>query len=139
MSTYFGRRRAPAHLLENANPTTTTAIEREAFGTDLDLRNGSYVREDQGRPILQDKEYSTADRTTRNSRVEERWVRQECLGRGSFGEVWLEVREGEPYAKRAVKEIQKTRDFDYMKEVQAMVEFSKIKYRQDGHFVDFLG
>jgi hypothetical protein len=137
MSTSFGRRGALAHLLESTNPTTTAAIEREAFGTDLDLRNGAYLREDQGRRILQDNNYSTADRSTRNSRVDKRWVRQECLGRGSFGEVWLEVREGEPCAKRAVKEIQKTRDFDYMKEVQAMVEFSKIKVRTKRDIYDF--
>ncbi|TKA68937.1 hypothetical protein B0A49_05344 [Cryomyces minteri] len=57
-------------------------------------------------------------------RVQERWVRNKELGRGAFGKVWLEV-EGNKGKTRAVKQIQKGSNIDYVKELGAIAKFSK--------------
>ena len=79
----------------------------------------------------------------RNAKVELRWYRQANIGQGSSSDVWLEVQRGNPEAKRAVKAISKRRllenNVDYKRELKALTEFSKPKYRQKGVFVDFLG
>ena len=79
----------------------------------------------------------------RNLKFEQRWYRQENLGQGSSSNVWLEIQKGNSESKRAVKAISKRRlletKVDYRRELKALTEFSKPKYRQKGVFVDFLG
>ena len=79
----------------------------------------------------------------RNERLEQRWYRIANLGQGSSSDVWLEIRKGKTDSKRAVKAISKRRlletEVDYRRELKALTEFSKPKYRQKGVFVDFLG
>ena len=57
--------------------------------------------------------------------------------------IWLEVQRDDPETRRAVKVISKRRlleiNVDYKRELKALTEFSKPKYRQKGVFVDFLG
>ena len=55
-----------------------------------------------------------------------------CLGRGSYGDVWLEIMDDEPDIKKVVKAIRIKNvwsgvDMDYTKEVKAMLGFSKVK------------
>ena len=99
---------------------------------------------DEEQQVLHYEYYSDTSRVQRKARVEKRWIRQRCLGRGSYGDVWLEFLGDEPNIKRAVKAIRikdvwSGVDVNYAREVKAMVEFSKTKYREDGHFVHFLG
>ena len=100
--------------------------------------------------ILEDKyevvsyEYITnAGLGMRNAKCERRWYRQANIGQGSCSNVWLEIQRDNPETKRAVKVISKRRlleiNVDYTKELKALTEFSKPKYRQKGVFVDFLG
>lgn len=79
----------------------------------------------------------------RNAKFEQRWYRQADIGQGSPSDVWLEVQRDNPETKRAVKVISKKKlleiNVDYTRELKALTEFSKPKYRQKGVFVDFLG
>ena len=79
----------------------------------------------------------------RNAKFAQRWYRRANLGQGSSSDVWLEIQRGNPESKRAVKAISKRRlveiNVDYTRELKALTEFSKPKYRQKGVFVDFLG
>ena len=79
----------------------------------------------------------------RNAKCELRWYRQANIGQGSCSNVWLEIQKGNSEAKRAVKAISKKKlleiNVDYTRELEALTEFSKPKYRQKGVFVDFLG
>ena len=79
----------------------------------------------------------------RNAKCKRRWYRQEDIGQGSSSNVWLEVQRNNAETKRAVKAISKRRlleiSVDYTRELKALTEFSKPKYRQKGVFVDFLG
>jgi hypothetical protein len=72
-------------------------------------------------------EYHKQDGTNRRTKVvEKRWSRQEGLGFGAFGEVWLERdQDGMP---RALKEVQKRRypQIDYHKELLAMAQLSRV-------------
>ena len=67
----------------------------------------------------------------RKARVEKRWLRRGCLGRGSFGDVWLEEMEDKPDVKRAVKEVRREMvrgiGADWVKELSTLIEFSKTK------------
>ncbi len=78
---------------------------------------------------------SSATSGPRSTRIVKRWRRQELLGSGSFGDVWLEVMENQPDTKRAVKVIQKRRmkdaKIDYTKELKALAEFSRAKVCED--------
>ena len=78
---------------------------------------------------------SSAKSGPRSNRIVKRWRRQELLGSGSFGDVWLEVMENQPDTKRAVKVIQKRRmkdaKIDYTKELKALAEFSRAKVCED--------
>ncbi|KAK5732208.1 hypothetical protein LTS12_027161, partial [Elasticomyces elasticus] len=65
----------------------------------------------------------------RADRQEERWQRQEELGRGAFGAVYLEVcvfgnKRGDV---RAVKKFQKSKESNYHKELEAIGLFSHPK------------
>ncbi len=79
----------------------------------------------------------------RNAKFEQRWYRQANIGQGSSSDVWLEIQRGNVESKRAVKAISKRRllesNVDYTRELKALTELSKPKYRQKGVFVDFLG
>lgn len=74
---------------------------------------------------------SSAEPGPRSTKIVRRWRRQELLGSGSFGDVWLEVLQDQPDMKRAVKVIQKRRmkdaKIDYTKELKALAEFSRAK------------
>lgn len=56
----------------------------------------------------------------------ERWHREQKLGEGGFGLVWLE-RERTTDRYRAVKRIQNTSRIDYRKELVALEKFSRPK------------
>lgn len=75
------------------------------------------------------------------SKVEERWQRRGCIGRGGFGTVWLEVKQDETNKTRAVKEVKKTAStnhiLDYRRELLALVELSAPTYRDI--FAEFYG
>ena len=79
----------------------------------------------------------------RNAKCERRWYRQANIGQGSCSNVWLEIQRDKSETKRAVKAISKRKlleiNVDYTRELKALTEFSKPKYRQKGVFVDFLG
>jgi hypothetical protein len=66
----------------------------------------------------------------RKVRVEKRWARGKRIGRGTFGDVWLET--GTDGDKRAVKAIEKQitsrYKIDYMKELLAMAKLSKVRH-----------
>ena len=89
-------------------------------------------------------EYITdAELGLRNAKFGRRWYRQADIDQGSSSNVWLELQKGDSEAKRAVKAISKRKlleiNVDYTRELKALTEFSKPKYRQKGVFVDFLG
>ena len=92
--------------------------------------------------VLHYEYFSDTGPGPRKARIEKRWRRQECIGHGSYGDVWLEITEDEPGKKRAVKAI-RTKGLggkgDYIKEVKAMVHFSKTKSQQERCFVEFYG
>ncbi|KAI9858585.1 MAG: hypothetical protein M1813_007390 [Trichoglossum hirsutum] len=81
-------------------------------------------------------EYKTdRARGIRKEKVERRWHRAQCIGRGTFGVVWLEVREeNDGVEKRAVKVIDKGGmqhlRVDYRKELLALSKFSKLQYEE---------
>ncbi|KAK0654999.1 kinase-like domain-containing protein [Cercophora newfieldiana] len=80
----------------------------------------------------------------RRVRIEERWVREGCLGRGAYGTVYKERCDTGPHPRvRAVKEIKKSvgggDDIDHNRELEAIAKFSHPKYahcfvRSDGWF-----
>jgi hypothetical protein len=56
------------------------------------------------------------------------WLTERVLGRGTFGEVHLQVQNGEPESKRAVKAIStqgRMSDVECRRELTALLEFSK--------------
>lgn len=71
----------------------------------------------------------------RKVRKAERWERDEHIGTGAFGTVWLEksVTENGAVQHRAVKEIrksaEKSRAVDYSRELEAIAKFSHPKVR----------
>jgi Protein tyrosine and serine/threonine kinase len=71
----------------------------------------------------------------RKVRKVERWERDEHIGAGAFGTVWLEksVTENGAVQRRAVKEIrksaEKSRAVDYSRELEAIAKFSHPKVR----------
>ncbi len=71
---------------------------------------------------------STSNVGRRKVRVEKRWIKGKRVGRGTFGDVWLET--GSDGDKRAVKTIEKQitsrYKIDYMKELFAMAKLSKV-------------
>ncbi|KAI1389424.1 kinase-like domain-containing protein [Hypoxylon trugodes] len=71
----------------------------------------------------------------RRSTRKEAWIRKKPLGRGGYGNIWLEQSvEGShtPYQFRAVKELnivsQKGRTSDYQRELEALAKFSQEKF-----------
>ncbi|KAL4883526.1 kinase-like domain-containing protein [Aspergillus karnatakaensis] len=92
-------------------------------------------------------EVSDTSNPTRQRKKEERWRRERRLGRGAYGDVWLErcastngngIGNGNATEQklRAVKEISK-KETEYQRELYALVKFSQPKY--DGMFVKFFG
>ena len=81
--------------------------------------------------VLHYEYISPAKPGPRSTQIIRRWLRQELLGSGSFGDVWLEVLQDQPDVKRAVKVIQKRKmkdaKIDYTKELKALAEFSRAK------------
>ena len=106
-----------------------------SFRTDLDHCKLEAVFMTEGgeeeETVLHYEYISNSELGIRKARVEKRWLRRGCLGRGSFGDVWLEEREDQPDVKRAVKEIRREMvrgmGADWVKELGALVEFSKTK------------
>lgn len=107
-----------------------------SFRTDLDHCKLEAVfttegGEEEEETVLHYEYISNSALGIRKARVEKRWLRKGCLGRGSFGDVWLEEREDQPDVKRAVKEIRREMvrgmGADWVKELGALVEFSKTK------------
>ncbi|KAI9778689.1 MAG: hypothetical protein M1839_007920 [Geoglossum umbratile] len=90
-------------------------------------------------------EYKTdRARGIRKEKVERRWYRTQCIGRGTFGIVWLEVKEeNDGVEKRAVKVIEKNGmqhlRVDYKKELLALSKFSKLQYEREEVLVKFFG
>src|ERR1700722_5764778 len=88
-------------------------------------------------------EYKTnRARGIRKEKVERRWYREQRIGQGTFGKVWLEVtREDDDVEKRAVKIIDKNcmLGLDYKKELLALAKFSKHQYQQEEVLVKFFG
>jgi calcium/calmodulin-dependent protein kinase I len=69
------------------------------------------------------------------------WKVERLLGKGGFGEVRLEVHP-EENEKRAVKRMWATGSSfkkEYERELKALLEFSKPKYKESAVFVEFLG
>lgn len=69
------------------------------------------------------------------------WKVERLLGKGTFGEVRLEVN-SEENKQRAVKRIlanDSAFKVSYERELKALLEFSKPKYKESAVFVDFLG
>ena len=71
-------------------------------------------------------------RGMRKARVEKRWYKERLVGRGGFGDVWLEVqKEGDQAtAERAVKTIQKSQmeraEIGYKREILALAKLSRV-------------
>ncbi|KAF9890377.1 hypothetical protein FE257_006045 [Aspergillus nanangensis] len=83
-------------------------------------------------------------------KIEKRWYRRkESIGRGSYGQVWLEREDNKNQAgdnkknQRAVKILGKDlmthHGIDYKKELLALAKFSKPQYQQQEVLVKFLG
>lgn len=104
-----------------------------SFRTDLDhcKLDAVFTTGEEEETVLHYEYISNSALGIRKARVEKRWLRRGCLGRGSFGDVWLEEREDKPDVKRAVKEIRREMvrgmGADWVKELGALVEFSKTK------------
>ncbi|KAF7525619.1 hypothetical protein G7054_g11019 [Neopestalotiopsis clavispora] len=69
----------------------------------------------------------------RRVRREEKWVRQDFVGEGAFGRVYLEqCRSDTSERLRAVKQVKKSsapgEEFDYMRELEAVAKFSHQNY-----------
>ena len=70
------------------------------------------------------------------------WRVERTIGKGAFGEVRLEVLMEGGGEQRAVKRLWTSRSAlkrEYQRELEALVEFSKLKYKEAAVFVDFLG
>lgn len=106
-----------------------------SFRTDLDhcKLEAVFTTGEEEERVLHYEYISNSALGIRKARVEKKWLRKGCLGRGSFGDVWLEEREDKPDVKRAVKEIRREMvrgmGADWVKELGALVEFSKTKVR----------
>lgn len=84
-----------------------------------------------------------SDRVSGQRRVPKQkvWRVERIIGKGAFGEIRLEVlMEGSE--QRAVKRLWtsgSTLKREYQRELEALVEFSKSKYKEAAVFVEFLG
>jgi serine/threonine protein kinase len=85
-----------------------------------------------------------SDRVSGQRRVPKQkvWRVERIIGKGAFGEIRLEVlMEGSE--QRAVKRLWRTSGStlkrEYQRELEALVEFSKLKYKEAAVFVEFLG
>lgn len=67
------------------------------------------------------------------------WNVERLLGKGSFGEVRLEVSGPEQRAVKKIWATGSTFKVDYERELKALLEFSKPKYKEAAVFVDFMG
>lgn len=70
------------------------------------------------------------------------WRVDRVIGKGAFGEIRLEVLMEGSGEQRAVKRLWtsgSTLKREYQRELEALVEFSKVKYKEAAVFVDFLG
>jgi hypothetical protein len=67
------------------------------------------------------------NRGRRMIKDEKRWTKQEDLGCGTFGEVWLE--KNQSGGTRAIKRVKKNKSIgiDYYKELLAMAKLSKVR------------
>ena len=65
----------------------------------------------------------------RRVRKEEKWSREKELGRGNYGNVWLErcIQGDDKGSLRAVKEVKKPESGEYYRELEAAVLFSHVK------------
>ena len=113
------------------------------FLSDLDHYKIETEILDNGNEVVSYEYVTNVGLGLRNAKFEQRWYRQANIGQGSTSDVWLEVQRGNSASQRAVKVISKRRlleiNVDYTRELKALTEFSKPKYRQKGVFVDFLG
>ncbi|MCJ1377232.1 hypothetical protein MMC17_000324 [Xylographa soralifera] len=81
----------------------------------------------------------------RKQKIETKWYRKKLLGRGSFGQVYLESdsQVDENAQIRAVKILEKDdlqqAGVDWRKEVAALAKLSRPKYLQEGAFVPLFG
>ncbi|KAE9363175.1 kinase-like protein [Stipitochalara longipes BDJ] len=86
---------------------------------------------------------SNVARGYRKRRIETKWYKERQLGEGGFGAVFLETKGTDRRTERAVKKIDKrwmrATSTDYTRELKALAEFSKPKYRAEGSFVEFFG
>jgi serine/threonine protein kinase len=77
----------------------------------------------------------------RRVRKQKVWRVERVIGKGGYGEVRLEILM-EGTEQRAVKRLwtsESTLKKEYQRELEALVEFSKPKYREAAVFVEFLG
>jgi len=77
------------------------------------------------------QEVSESISERRKVRKEERWKKERRLGRGSFGDVWLEqcIHGDSKGEVRAVKKVQKVDRNNYHRELEAIALFSHSKVR----------
>lgn len=79
--------------------------------------------------IVESHQVSDASRGLRRVPVTKLWRTGPILGRGSFGEVYLQSQDDDKEAKRALKVIRtsgtETSFTDWQRELTAMVEFTK--------------
>ncbi|PVH77904.1 kinase-like protein [Cadophora sp. DSE1049] len=82
-----------------------------------------------------------SDATTGQRRVPQTriWNVERLLGKGGFGEVRLETRDEEKRAVKRIWETGMTFKVAYERELKALLEFSKPKYKESAVFVGFLG
>ena len=76
--------------------------------------------------ILHVKYVAGTTANQRKVRKEEKWKREQKLGRGGFGTVWSEkcIQGGNKGELRAVKEIPKSDSYNYCRELEAVALFS---------------
>ena len=82
-----------------------------------------------------------SDTTTGQRRVPQTkiWNVERTLGKGGFGEVRLETHKSEKRAVKRVWATESTFKVQYERELKALLEFSKPKYKEKAVFVGFLG
>lgn len=91
--------------------------------------------------VVQKHYISSATSGQRRVPITKVWKIEKLLGKGTFGEVRLEIH-AEQNEQRAVKRIWTTgTEFkkSYERELKALLEFSKPKYKESAVFVEFLG
>jgi hypothetical protein len=89
--------------------------------------------------IVEKHKISDAARGWRGRTVENVWRTERVLGRGGFGEVHLQALDDDKEKKRALKIIRGEQTArEYLRELKAMIEFSKPKVLKLRSFEEFL-